>query len=96
MQTIELKLKFCKKTFVTFSKLFLEPTNASMQKKTRQFNVKIFTGYWQWLLLTTLSWTFQEIQEIKAASLSVFKNIDVNETNLFLWKGLIVPVCKLT
>jgi len=35
---------------------------------------------------------FQELQDIKAANLQVFKNINVSEKDLFLWKGLIVPV----
>jgi len=41
MQTIKLELKVCKKkTIVTFSKLFLEPTNTIRPKNTRQFNTK--------------------------------------------------------
>jgi len=44
MQTIELKPNFCqKKTIVTFSKRFLEPTNTISPKNTRQFNIKILS-----------------------------------------------------
>ena len=34
----------------------------------------------------------QELDDIRKSELKVFKNIDVDESNILNWKGLIVPV----
>ena len=49
-----------------------------------------------WLVNTVRASTFQELQDVKAANLAVFRSIEVSESNLFLWKGLIVPVSVIS
>jgi len=34
----------------------------------------------------------QELQDIRASNLKVFRDIAVDEANILLWHGLIVPV----
>ena len=37
--------------------------------------------------------SLQELDDIRKSGIKVFKNIEVDESNILVWKGLIVPVC---
>ena len=38
----------------------------------------------------------QELQDIRASNLKVFRDISVDDANILLWHGLIVPVSILS
>jgi len=38
---------------------------------------------------------FQELQDIRSSGIKVFRDIQVDESNILLWTGLIVPVSML-
>lgn len=42
-----------------------------------------------------LSLLFQELEEIRKSGMKNFRNIQVDESNILTWQGLIVPVSGL-
>lgn len=58
------------------------------------FPILFFTCFSVWLMCVMLTvWLFpQELEEIRRSGMKNFRNIQVEESNLLSWQGLIVPV----
>lgn len=46
--------------------------------------------------VTNSYFIFQELQDIRSSGIKVFRDIQVDESNILSWTGLIVPVSMLT